>query len=153
MDRIEGELERELKGLGPPAAASGIARAWPAAVGEAIAQNSWPARVARDGTLHVATSSAAWAFELTQLEPTIATRLREALGDVAPTRLRFAPGPLPAAGEPDSERPDRQRPRPAAEELEQASKIASAIADEELRALVARAAAASLATARSGRHL
>ena len=31
----------------------------------AIAANAWPARIARDGTLHVATSSSAWAFELT----------------------------------------------------------------------------------------
>src|SRR3712207_8602350 len=42
------------------------------------------ARVARDGTVHVHTSSSAWAFELTQLEG----RVREALADAAPPRDR-----------------------------------------------------------------
>jgi hypothetical protein len=153
VDGIGRELERELKRLGPPGAATAIARAWPPAVGEAIAQNSWPARVGRDGTLHVATSSSAWAFELTQLEATIAARLREALGDDAPTRLRFAPGPMPEPGHTEVERPGPEPARPGPAELGEASAIAAGISDDELRGLVARAAAASLARGRSGRRL
>ena len=45
-----------------------------------VAANAWPARIARDGTLHVNTSSSAWAFELGQLAPTILERLSEKLG-------------------------------------------------------------------------
>lgn len=154
MDGLGGELERELKRLGPPGAASAIARAWLPAVGEAIAQNSWPARVGRDGTLHVATSSSAWAFELTQLESTIAARLRDALGDAAPARLRFAPGPMPEpGGRGEVERLGREPVRPGPAELDEASAIAAGIADDGLRELVARAAAASLARGRSGRRL
>jgi hypothetical protein len=153
MERIGGELGNELRRLGPPAAASAVARAWPAAVGAAIAQNSWPARIARDGTLHVATRSAAWAFELTQLETTVRTRLREALGPDAPKRIRFAPGPIPEAPAEEPAERGREAPSPVADDRERASEIAAAISDEELRELVARAAAASLAAARSGRRL
>ena len=153
MDRIGRELDRELNRLGPPGRASAVARAWPLAVGDLIARNSWPARIARDGTLHVATGSAAWAFELTQLESTLVTRLREALGDEAPARLRFAPGPLPGAVETGTKDSAAASPSPGPEELELAAEIACSIGDEKLRKLVARAAAASLAKARSGRSL
>jgi hypothetical protein len=120
-------------------------------VGEAIARNAWPARVARDGTLLVNTSSSAWAFELTQLRTTIADRLREELGDGAPRALRFAPGPLP---EPATVDPATRAPRPpvpSEEQRAQAAEAAAAIEDPQLRELVARAAAVSLATAASGR--
>ena len=126
--------------------------AWPAAVGETVAANAWPARVARDGTLHVHASSSAWAFELQQLEPEIAGRLREAvLGGRAPPRLRFAPGPLPelagrfARGRSETAAGADARARREAREL------VAAIADEELRKSVARAAAVSLASAADGR--
>ena len=39
---------------------------WPGAVGPQIARFAWPARIARDGTVHVATSDSVWAFELGQ---------------------------------------------------------------------------------------
>ena len=73
---------------------------WPEAVGTMVAANAWPARIARDGTLHVNTSSSAWAFELGQLAPAILERLSEKLGERAPASLRFAVGHLP---EPSSE--------------------------------------------------
>ena len=63
---------------------------WPAAVGEAIARNAWPARIARDGTVHVSTADSVWAFELGHRSGEIAGRL-------GVERLRFAPGPLPEA--------------------------------------------------------
>ena len=37
---------------------------WPKVAGPGIARNAWPARIARDGTLHVATADSVWAFEL-----------------------------------------------------------------------------------------
>jgi hypothetical protein len=116
-------------------------------VGEQIARNAWPARIARDGTLHVHTSSSTWAFELEQL----ATDIRARLGKLAPSRLRFAPGPLP---EPETATPGEavhDMPVPSAEELDRAAMLAAEIGDEKLRKLVARAAAASLAKARSNR--
>jgi hypothetical protein len=95
----------------------------------------------------VHTSSSTWAFELEQLS----TDIRARLGKLAPPRLRFAPGPLP---EPDTPMPDQavhDVPAPSADELDTAAELAAEIADEKLRKLVARAAAASLAKARSSR--
>ena len=116
-------------------------------MGEQIARNAWPARLARDGTLHVNTSSSAWAFELAQLEPTV----REQLGELAPPKLRFAPGPLPEPLTVTRDEAATTRPRPTSKERHEAVRLARPIEDEKLRNLVARAAAASLAAGRSGR--
>lgn len=123
---------------------------WRECVGEAIARAAWPARLSRDGTLHVATASSTWAFELTRLGGEIAERLQAALGDAAPRTLRFAPGPIP---EPADEDPQRTPTAPEITALSrlEGEKIASGIEDLELRGLVARAAAASLERARSDR--
>lgn len=153
MEPIGGEIRRELDRFGTPGAIGDVVRAWPAAVGEAIARNAWPARIARDGTLHVATSSSAWAFELTQLEPTVRDRLRAELGPDAPPRMRFAPGRLPDRGPGDPEEPGGGVPLVTEDERRRAAEFAQAIEDEELRTLVARAAAASLAGVRSDRAL
>ena len=61
-ERIGDEVQRELSRFGPAEGMTEIVRAWPEAVGEQIALNAWPARLSRDGKLHVATSSSAWAF-------------------------------------------------------------------------------------------
>ena len=147
MDPLADNVRVELARFGPQAAIGRIAEAWPAAVGEQIARNSWPARVARDGTLHVHTSSSTWAFELEQL----AADIRGRLGKLAPPRIRFAPGPLP---EPDLSAPEttvEDVAQPSLEDRGAAAQLAARIDDEKLRNLVARAAAASLAKARSGR--
>jgi hypothetical protein len=135
----------ELGRFGPAGAIGEVVAAWPDAVGAAIAREAWPARIARDGTLHVATSSSVWAYELTQLEETVLERLREALGETTPARLRFAAGRVPeTAGEAAPERAN-EAPPPVPEEARRLGEdVASAIEDEELRALVARAAARSL---------
>jgi hypothetical protein len=130
-----------------------VVAAWPAAVGEAIARNAWPARAGRDGTLHVHTSSSAWAFELAQLESTLLERLRAAVGELAPPRLRFAVGNLPAAAPAPEEETRPVPPEPSAEEVAEAAALVGGIADQELRNLVQRAAAASLARARSDRSV
>ena len=145
MERIGPEVQRELGRFGPAAGLGDIVEAWPSVVGEAIARNAWPARLARDGTLHVATGSAAWAFELGLLEGDLLARLRAALGTAAPARLRFAVGrlPEPPAREPQTTAEQRRRPTDA--QREEAARLAAGIADDELREAVARAAAESLA--------
>ena len=108
IERLGGEVKRELSRFGGAASMTELVGAWPAAVGETVAANAWPARLARDGTLHVNAASSTWAFELQQLESEIAGRLREAVPEAAPARLRFAPGPLPelpAAPPEDAKRP------------------------------------------------
>jgi hypothetical protein len=144
---IGRDVQRELKRFGPAGAIGEIVKAWPAAVGDAIARNAWPARVARDGTLHVATSSSSWAFELTHLEATVRGRLAERLGAAAPPALRFAPGRLPEPGAEDVTTSTRTVPKPSPAARAAGEHIASEIEDPALREAVARAAAASLAAA------
>ena len=122
-----------------------IVRAWPDAVGDQIARNAWPARLSRDGKLHVATSSSAWAFELAQLEVTLLERLAGALGPHAPAGLRFAPGKLPEPSPEDDRTGPRSIEKPSQADLDAAAELAAAIDDESLRKIVAKAAAASLA--------
>ena len=148
LGRLGEEVRRELGRLGPAGAIGEVTSAWPEAVGPAIAANAWPARIARDGTLHVATSSSAWAFELTQLGATVRERLEEALGPVAPPSLRFAPGPLPEPGPEIVEGSERTVPSPSRDDRAAAAQIAAAVEDSSLREAVARAAAASLAASR-----
>jgi hypothetical protein len=140
MQPIGNDVRRELARFGGPAGGMAeLVEAWPDAVGHAIAQNAWPARFGRDGTLHVHTADAIWAFELGQRAAEIAKR-------VGVERIRFAPGPLPEPfAEPETEL--AAAPRPTREHVEQAAELTAAIAGDELRAAVARAAAASLARA------
>jgi len=151
MDRLDRQVRRELSRFGPVGSDSGhiveIVRAWPDAVGETVARNAWPSRLARDGTLHVNTASATWAFELGRLVTTILEQLRHELGETTPPSLRFAPGPIPEPEAVAAERRAPPRPEIGSEHRAEAAGIAAGIEDEELRELVARAAAASLARA------
>jgi len=146
LEPLGDELRRELGRLGPAGAIGEVVEAWPEAVGPAIAANAWPARIARDGTLHVATSSSAWAFELTHLAATVCTRLSERLGTAAPA-VRFAPGRLPEPGAEGVETSARTVPSPSPAARAAGEEIASEIEAPGLREAVARAAAASLAAA------
>lgn len=147
LDPLGEEVRRELGRLGPPGAIGPVVDVWPEAVGAAIAANAWPARIARDGTLHVATSSSAWAFELTQLAATVLGRLAERLDAAAPGAIRFAPGPLPEPGREGVEKERRSVHSPSPRERAMGAEIAAGIEDPTLREAVARAAAASLAAA------
>jgi Dna[CI] antecedent, DciA len=142
---IGEDVKRELARFGPAAGLAEVVAAWPAAVGEAIAANAWPARIARDGTLHVHTSSSAWAFELAQLAEHVRARLAERLEDDPPSSLRFALGPIPEPGAEDVTQPQRTVPTPSQAVRLEAETIAASIADAELRAAAARAVAAGLA--------
>jgi len=115
---------------------------WPAAVGPGIARFAWPARIARDGTVHVSTADSVWAFELGQRSAEIAERL-------GVSKLRFAPGPLPEASE------ERSVPvlEPTAEEDAQARELAAGIGDESLRESVQKAIRFSLARERLDRPI
>lgn len=146
-------MRRELGRFGPSGAMADIVAAWPAAVGSTIAQNAWPARLGRDGTIHVAVGSSAWGFELAQLESEIAPRLAHVLGEPTARRLRFAVGPLPERTAETVPKERQSSARPSAADRAAADKIAAQIGDEELRGLVARAAAASLARASADRSL
>ena len=153
MERIGEEVSRELGRSGSRDAIplAKITAAWPNAVGATVARRAWPLRIARDGTLHVATASATWSEELALLSDEILAQLQGLLSDEAPSKLRFAVGPIPE--------PATAGAALVREELEvspeiesEARSAASSIDDPELRELVARAARASLVKARSGRR-
>jgi hypothetical protein len=153
MDRIGDTIRRELGRFGTAGEMADVVEAWPRVVGETIAANAWPARLTRDGALHVNAGSSAWAFELGQLENEILPRLREALGEGGPRRLKFAPGPLPELGPAVSERTPPTRLEPSPDDVREARALASAIESEELRKTVEKAARASLARVGSGRSV
>jgi hypothetical protein len=151
-ERIGDDVKKELGRFGPAAGMAELVGVWPSLVGEQIAKNAWPARFARDGTLHVATSSSAWAFELSQLAPQLLGRLQEALGGVAPDAIRFAPGRLPEDAElPAAEERKKKVVEPSPEDVERAFELAARIEDESLREVVAKTAAQSLARASDDR--
>jgi hypothetical protein len=150
LEPLGEDVRRELGRLGPAGAIADVVAAWPDAVGPGIAANAWPARISRDGTLHVATKSSTWAFELTQMSGTIRERLAAALETSAPVSLRFAPGRLPELGGEDVKDSKRTVPPPSPQALAVGEEIAAGIADPALREAVARAAAASLEAAAAG---
>ena len=148
MEPLGPEINRELRRFGPAAGMADLVAAWPAAVGDAISRNAWPARFMRDGTLIVHTVDAVWAFELGQQAGEIAGRL----GALVPKGLKFVPGALP---EPSAEATEVRRTavrEPTVEEARRAAEWTAEIEDESLRELVARAARASLAKAASDRR-
>jgi hypothetical protein len=149
IERVDAEVRRELGRFGPiEGDTAAIARVWARAVGDTIARNAWPARVARDGTLQVATVSSTWAFELGRLAETVLEQLRAELGPAAPRALSFAPGPVPEPAVERAARAAAEQVKSTPEDAAAAADIAAGIADDELRRLVARAAAASLAGGR-----
>ena len=152
MKRLGDEVSRELGRFGAAEGMTRIVDAWPEAVGPTIARNAWPARLARDGTLHVSTSSSSWAFELAQLEADVVRRLGASVGTNAPRKIRFAVGRLPELGPDPADRAREAVPKPGAEHVEKAAELTAGIEDEELREAVARAAAQSLFRAEDDRR-
>jgi hypothetical protein len=145
MDRIQRHVERQLGRFDGSGSMPRIVTAWRGAVGEEVARNAWPARVARDGTLHVHTSSSVWAFELGQLAPRILEHLTAELGEHTPKALRFAQGHLPEPVPAPSEEALRSPPVPPSEAVAEAASLTASIDDEELREAVAKAVALGLA--------
>lgn len=151
MERLDGTVRRALRVVGVPDAGTlaQVTRAWPEAVGPAIARAAWPQRIARDGTLHVNAVSSTWAFELGRMVEEIQAKLRAQIGDATPSEVRFAPGPVPEPG--PVERAAAGPPIPSPAEEARAASLSAEIEDPELRDAVRRAAAASLAAARDDR--
>ncbi len=114
-----------------------LLRVWPAAVGEAIARETRPARVAGDGTVVVHVTSSIWASELTLMAASVAERVGSAL-DAPPPTLRFQVGPVPQAV---TVAPVRPVPPEA---MERARAVAAGVADAELREAIERALARAL---------
>jgi len=154
MERLDGSVRRALRSSGVPDAGvlAQVTRAWPDAVGAAIARSAWPQRLARDGTLHVTTVSSTWAFELGRMEAEIRAKLAASLGDATPPALRFAPGPVPSPPA-EEEAAHMEVPEPTAGEAAEAAALAARIEDPGLREAVRRAAAASLARGRGDRSV
>ena len=141
IDRVGAAVSRELARFGPAAGMAPIVEAWPTAVGPDIARNAWPARLARDGTLHVHTTDSIWAFELKSRAEEICARL----GVHAPPRLAFAPGLVPEPLEAPADTGLRRAVEPGPEHVAKADSLARAIRDDELREVVAKTIAFSLA--------
>ncbi len=142
MDRLGDDVRAELRRFGPQAGMADLVECWPVAVGAAIARQAWPARISRDGTVHVNTADSMWAFELTQRADEIARR-------IGAPGVRFAPGPLPEPEPVERMTADVALPEPA--DIDEARRLAAAITDENLRETVQRAVSFSLARGRSGR--
>ena len=148
MDRVGDAVSRELGRFGPAAGMAPIVEAWPPAVGDVIARNAWPARLARDGTLHVNTTDSIWAFELKSR----AEEICERLGEHSPPRLAFAPGPIPEPVEPPRDDPERGPVEPGPEHLAEAESLTRGIRDDDLRKVVAKTVAFSLSRASNSRR-
>lgn len=116
-------------------------RDWKAAVGPRIADRAHPMQLDR-GVLLVKVATSVWANELQMLAPEIVARLR--VRGYAVDSLRFRVGPLDSPERPPERRTFRKvpPPKPLAPELQ--AKI-EAVPDEELRAVIERAASANLA--------
>ena len=137
LERLADGVRAELGRFGPQAGMVELIERWPAAVGPHISRFAWPVRIARNGTVHVATADSVWAFELGQR-----AEIGARLGGVP---LRFAPGPLP---EPDPE-PTRTTVSPSPDDRRIASELAAGVRDEELRQTVQEALSFALARGRS----
>jgi len=136
MEPVGDEIRSELRRIGADSGAGDVVGAWPAAVGEEIARNAWPARTQPDGTLVVHVRDSIWGFELTQRAVEIAARLP------GRPRLKFVPGPLPDTA---PERVVEQRLEATPEQTREAAELAAGIADPDLRKYVAKAIKSSLA--------
>ena len=139
MDPLGPDIRSELARYGPQAGMAELVERWPEVVGDAIARNAWPARIARDGTVHINTADSVWAFELGQ-------KAAEIAGKLGVEKLRFAAGPLPEA---DEEAAVTAAVETTPEDEERARAIASSISDQNLRESVQKAVSLSLARGRS----
>jgi hypothetical protein len=144
MERVGAEIRSELRRVGADSGAGDLVSAWPAAVGDEIARNAWPARTQPDGTLVVHVRDSIWGFELTQRAGEISERLP------GRPRLRFVPGPLPdAAPEPMPKQVVEVTP----EQAREATALTSGIEDPKLRESIAKVIKMALARASDDRSV
>ena len=144
MEPLGEQIRAELSRVGADSSPGDAVSVWPAAVGEQIARNAWPAKTQPDGTLVVHVRDAIWGFELTQRAIEISRLLP------GHPRLRFTPGPLPdAAPEPLPE----PRVEASPEHAREAAALTAGIEDQNLRESVAKAIKAALARAPDDRSV
>gem|GEM_PF-288815 len=132
-------------------------RDWKAAVGPRIADRAHPMQLDR-GVLIVKVATSVWATELQMLAPELVARLR--VRGYAIDALRFRVGPLDTPERPPERRTYRKVPPPAPLGPGLRASIQE-VPDEELRAVIERAASANLAwqefvatpTSRAGRAI
>lgn len=151
------EPKREWRGGGLKAAAGAVRRAakpalgkrgfaaadliarWAEVMGADLARATCPMRIAwqkgkpGDATLHLRVASGAQATLVQHLAPLILERVNGFLGYRAVARLALTQGPLPAAAAPKPE-----APRPLApEETAELERLVAAVADPELKSVLA----------------
>lgn len=144
MEPLAEQIRAELHRVGADSGTGDVVTAWPAAVGDEIARNAWPARTQPDGTLVVHVRDAIWGFELAQRAGEISGRLP------GRPRLRFVPGPLPDAT-PDPAQPPPLEATP--EQAREAAALAAGIEDPQLRESVAKVIKAALARSSDDRSV
>jgi len=123
-------------------------REWRRIVGLRIAEKTQPVSLDK-GVLTIRTTTSAWAHELQMLAPELLQRLQGA--GVSVRQLRFRVGPLQStslADRPPERRIARQVPAPVALGAALLSQLAD-VADDELRAMMQKAASANLAWQRN----
>ena len=84
---VAGAVEALAGALEPVTPLASVQRAWPAAVGAAIAAECRPT-AERGGVVTVVCGSAVWANELALMAPDLVARLNEALGTARVTELK-----------------------------------------------------------------
>jgi hypothetical protein len=113
----------------PEAQLALLRAAWPLVVGADLAQRT--ELLAVEGrTLRVRVPDARWRKALHRMQPAILQRLRQAAGDLTPSRLGFTEGPAEHRREPIAASPEPSAPLPVPEAVVDG---AQAIADPELR--------------------
>src|SRR5437899_7812029 len=127
MERIGPNVSRQLARFGGRGSMPRVIAVWASVVGGPTARHSCPARIARDGTLHVHTSSSVWAFELGQLAPVILERLQHELGEDAPGALRFSQGHVPEPPPPAAIEGEPAPCPPSQEALDKGAELAAGI--------------------------
>ena len=142
MEPLGDTIRAELSRVGVDSGPGDTVTAWPAAVGEEIARNAWPAKTQPDGTLVVHVRDAIWGFELTQR----AAEISELLPGCP--RLRFTPGPLPDGAPEPLPRPSLEA---STEQAREAVALAARIEDPDLRESVAKVIKVALARAPNDR--
>jgi predicted nucleic acid-binding Zn ribbon protein len=83
-----GALRAALEKASPKTPLASIQAVWAEAVGERVAAVTRPVSE-RSGTVTIACSDPIWASELEMMQEQLLERLREHLGEAAPTALRF----------------------------------------------------------------
>lgn len=146
IDRVTGPI-RKRRGFFE----AGLFAEWPSIVGEELAAECAPLRVARGpegvgGTLHIRVGGPL-ALELQHLEPQVVERINGYFGYRAIGALRFHQGPLPKREKPVT----RPRPVPAPEDVATLQAQLAGVADDDLRAALDRLGRAVVARSRAAR--